>query len=305
LLTYVLDMSEPDERRRLEERLRTDPRLQEEVAAWRRVVAPLSADRADPEPPADLAGRTIDFVFAHAAIVEAPETPIDATPMPSERLRNLVEVLDRRVMAGPSRWRRWDVAAVACMLLLGFGLALASIPFLRQRQDRLACQNQMRELHRGLETYSDLNQGRYPQVSEQPPFNTASSVVPLLHEAGVVPSNVKFTCPASSSIAATYAYSLGYREPGGQLFGIDRDRIKVDLEYLPILADRPTTRTGSSVSPEHSYGQNVLFVDGHVRFCTNTKAGIGGDEIYVNRLGYVAAGVHRHDTVLGYGGDHP
>jgi len=300
LLGYVLNLSEPDERERIERRLEKDPGLQRELIAYRHALAPLALDRDGCEPPADLSQRTIDFVYKHVDIIES-----DTTPVPSARLQALVEVLDRKAMSGPSRWRRWDVAAVACMLFLGIGLGLAALPFVRQRQERIACQNQMRELHLGLEMYCDLHAGQYPQVREEPPFNTAAAVAPLLQEAGVVPANVNFTCPANPMLPATYAYTLGYREPDGQLAGLARNRIADNQQFLPILADRPLARVGNAVSPEHRYGQNVLFVDGHVRFCTNTKAGVGGDEIYVNKFGLVAAGVHRHDTVLGFDGDHP
>ena len=56
---------------------------------------------------------------------------------------------------------------------------------------------------------------------------------------------------------------------------------------------------------DHRTGQNVLYVGGHVRFCTATKVGIDGDDIYLNQMGAVGAGANRFDTVLGFGGDVP
>lgn len=306
LLTFVANFTDAGERSVLAERLRTDPTLQRDLYRWQRLVGPLAADGDEPEVPADLAQRTIDFVCAPMNHGELPPALADdCTPIPADRLKALVEVLDRRTMAGPTRLWRWDVVAVSVLLFLGIGLALAAVPFLRQRHDRLACQNRMRELHRGLETYSDLHDGQYPQVREQPPFNTAASFVNLLREAGVVSTEVNLNCPANPAGPTTYAYSLGYRDAGGQLLGLARSRIASDQDYLPILADRPMSRTGNGVNPEHRYGQNVLFVDGHVRFCTTTKAGVAGDEIYVNKFGQVGAGVHLFDTSLGYAGDQP
>lgn len=305
LLSYVLNLSEPDERQRLEKRLQTEPELQRQVDAWRRLAAPLAADREDPEPLPGLAERTIEFVTLQASRSgQATELRENISDLPAERLQALVEILDRRAMTAQSRWRRWDVAAVACMLVIFAGLVFATIPFVRQQQERIACQNQLRELHRGLEIYSDIHEGQYPQVREEPPFNTAAAVAPLLQEAGAVPSNLSFACPASVMMPATYAYTLGYREPTGQLVGLEKHSIS-EKDNLPILADRPITRTGNGVSPEHRYGQNVLFMAGHVRFCTTTKVGIGGDEIYINQFGRVAAGLHHRDTVLGFGGDQP
>lgn len=300
LLGYVLNLSEPNERERIERRLQKDPNLRCTLTVCWQALSPLALDRDGYEPPADLSQRTIDYVFRQMDILES-----DTVPAPSARLQALVEALDRKAMSDPSRWRRWDVAAVACMLVLAIGLGLAALPLVRQRQERIACQNQMRELHLGLEMYCDLHAGQYPQLREEPPFNTAAAVAPLLQEAGVVPTNVNFTCPANPMLPATYAYTLGYREPDGRLAGLSRNWIADSQQFLPILADRPLERVGHAVSPEHRYGQNVLFVDGHVRFCTSTRVGVGGDEIYINKFGLVAAGVHRHDTVLGFGGDHP
>ena len=46
-------------------------------------------------------------------------------------------------------------------------------------------------------------------------------------------------------------------------------------------------------------GQNVLYVGGHVRWAAQPTVGEEGDNIYVNRLNRVGAGVCRPDSVLG------
>lgn len=70
---------------------------------------------------------------------------------------------------------------------------------------------------------------------------------------------------------------------------------------MPICSDLPVgsaSVSNESTSP-HSWGHNILYVAGNVRFATSAHAGIDGDDIYRNQLGHVAAGVNRHDIVLG------
>ena len=52
-------------------------------------------------------------------------------------------------------------------------------------------------------------------------------------------------------------------------------------------------------------GQNVLFLDGSVRFCPTRTVGLSGDDIYLNRVGRQAAGLDAADTVLGSSASSP
>jgi hypothetical protein len=75
---------------------------------------------------------------------------------------------------------------------------------------------------------------------------------------------------------------------------------------LPILADRPPQGGGPGNSPNHGgCGQNILLVNGQVRYITTRAAGIDGDDIYTNRRNQVGAGLDRWDTVLGSSADRP
>jgi len=58
------------------------------------------------------------------------------------------------------------------------------------------------------------------------------------------------------------------------------------------------------VSP-HGGSMNVLFVGGNVRATTSPLVGPGGDDIYRNVHGQVAAGANRSDAVLGGPGARP
>jgi hypothetical protein len=95
-------------------------------------------------------------------------------------------------------------------------------------------------------------------------------------------------------LAGGYAYTLGYRDGAGH-HGLRCD----SGDSLPIMADRLEDLRQLS-SPNHGCrGQNVLYLDGRVEWRTNRKAGINGDDIFVNWDNEVYAGRAREDTVLG------
>jgi hypothetical protein len=146
-----------------------------------------------------------------------------------------------------------------------------------------------------LAEYSLAHNGRFPQIVDQPPNNVAGAFVPMLQNAGYLSSAGLPACPmvtvaANEPNAGGYAYSLGVREPDGQLEGLRR----TDADLLPIAADQP-----APVS--HGNGHNVLYVGGNVRFATNPNVGVGGDHIFLNQAGVIAAGLNRNDTVLAPG----
>jgi hypothetical protein len=95
------------------------------------------------------------------------------------------------------------------------------------------------------------------------------------------------------SLAGNYAYSLGYSD-NGQLQGLRRD----SGDLLPLLADAPP-QTGGGLSPNHGgLGQNVLYIGGNVRWCTQRTVGINCDDIYLNQDGQLRTGRNWSDTVL-------
>jgi hypothetical protein len=181
-----------------------------------------------------------------------------------------------------------------------------------QRRHTLAvCQNNLRESYQALATYADQREHRFPRIGEEPPRNVAAAYVPILAEAGCLPDGVAPVCPLRPATQADrlapappaipdtgYAYSLGYRDRTGQLHGLALDSAGADNEYLPIMADLPA-------AAGHQSGQNVLFIGGHVRYCTSSHAGVNGDEIYRNQIFRVAAGLHRLDTSLADGNTCP
>jgi hypothetical protein len=209
----------------------------------------------------------------------------------------------------------------ACLLLLVGGLAGPLLARQRHYQQRLACANNLRQLWCDLEAYSDRSENTFPRVEAEGPRGIAGIFVPTLQDAGLL-GQASVSCPAAApcetprcsvreleelyktnrpqydalagQLGGHYAYCLGYRE-GATHAGLRRD----SGDHLPILADR-SGPSGEGNSPNHGgAGQNVLYVGGWVRWCTQPTVGVAGDDIYLNQAQQVRAGLTRIDTVLG------
>jgi hypothetical protein len=307
-LGYVLNLDEPEERGRIEERLRSNPEAAARLEVLRKLTETLEADKDSPPPPPDLVARTIGRVAEYICQQEKRKAP-GSDPMINEmmarmtpdRWKTVIEVLDRA--NAPTRGRRADWIVAGSIMLIAFGLLLAGIPYLRYRNNVQACQNHLREMYRAVEAYADNHNGKYPRVGD-PPHETAGAFLAMLHDAGVLPPSDIYHCPAAQPLYPnSYAYTLGYRDLTGQLLGLGHGA-GAGEDSLAILADRPSPeRTGPN--PDHRYGQNVLFMGGNVRFCTSTQVGPDGDDIYRNKNGLIGAGTDIRDVVLGVAGDRP
>lgn len=241
-------------------------------------------------------------------------------------------ILERGSAPSFSWWRRADVLVAASLLFALLGFGLPALYRLRSTTPIAECENNLRAIHQALMSYSDQHEGRFPQVEETRRRNIAGIFRPILQDAGFLDSHTRLRCPASavssqlvqcslkeldqmseenfnahaSLLGGCYAYSLGYRDASGRLYGL----CKKDDEGLPLLADRPCTDAESACngrgnSPNHNGWQNVLYRGGHVRFVNSPEVGLNNDHIYLNRSGKVAAGECLEDTVLGASADKP
>ena len=125
LIGYLLDVLEPDERKRIETALAGDPALRERLDALRRGLTSLE-DESSIEPPEGLADRTCAFVAAHA------KDPIEdeALVTPRRQARKLtreplVGVLSRHLAPGDDSVR----AKIASIRQAGNCAANAPISF--------------------------------------------------------------------------------------------------------------------------------------------------------------------------------
>jgi prepilin-type processing-associated H-X9-DG protein len=310
LVGYLLNALDPDARQQVEHDLDSDPEAGRRLELLRQALAPLAADRENIEPPPGLAGRTLARVADHAGR-DLPHAP---APLRS-----------RAVALGRPWWRRADVLVAASLLVFAAGLAIPGILELRYQHALVACQNNLRQFFTGLKSYSEQHQNNFPNVANAAPAprNVAGLVVPILVSSGALPRDTSIRCPGDgvpelasltldrvltmsdeefqrevNRLACCYAYSLGYRNGDG-VTGPRFDPNEPN-EELPLMSDRPPADPTAGNSPNHGgRGQNVLYADGHVRFCTGRGVGFGGDDIFVNKANKVGAGLDARDAVLG------
>lgn len=320
LVGYLLGALDSESHREVESYLNGNPEAQQRLDLLRRSLAPLESDRDTIAPPPGLALRTL------AAIAEFRCRQLPAAPEPV--------VLS---IAPPSRswWRRADILVAAGLLLAVIGVGLPVVSDARHKKTLLECENNLRQIHQSLVSYANQHDGRFPKVEEHPPLNVAGVFVPILHDAGLLPADVRVHCPGATDtapprwtleqlrnmpaaeferrapdLACGYAYTLGYRDATGRHHGQRLEPNEDGNGYTPIVADCPRIPQGEGAtdrdnSPNHGGGQNVLFVNGNVRFCKHRNVGVGNDDIYHNRDRRVGAGLDRWDTVLGASADRP
>jgi len=314
LVDYLLNTLDPASRADMDNYLRSHPEVQQRLTGLRRTLEVLAVDRGDPELPADLSVRTLERVSAYQN-QSLPYAPRVA----------------RGQSAGPTGrpWRRLDVA-VAAAILVCVGLLVPTVLHRFHHQHQITtCTNNLHQFGNALLHYSDLNphpereRGTFPNVARQlAPRNVPGSVVPLLMEAGTLPSTASVRCPGNGTplgcpltyhellamppeqfnrfapqLLGCYAYTLGYLRNGQVLGFSNGDGLAPIMSDGPPAEDSPS-RCGLGNSSNHrGRGQNVLYADGSVRFL-NTHI-VNGDDFFRNRNNQVAPGLDRGDSVLG------
>ncbi len=326
LLQFALGELPAEELEGVRRRLDSNPSEAAQIERIRLVLGVLEEVRAtSSQPPANLVQETIARVAG--AVVAAPRPVIrrpapPTLPMTPRRTPPEGHPVPRSRPSGPVifSWRWADVTVAAGIGLLAVGITLTAIGRIRQENQLLACQKQMQELHVALTHHADASDGRFPQVGIGEVPSAGKFVIPLART-GNLSKDLLAVCPAADPDDASlvevprgddwkvtrvgYTYNLGYRGGDGTLLGIRRGEKNGDS--TPVAADMPSREASpmdGPVSP-HPRGQNVLYLDGSVRFCTSGKAGVNGDDIYRNDAGVVHAGLRPEDATLGRPGDVP
>lgn len=297
---YLLGSLDSVTHARVEAHLKSHPDDRDRLRLLEEALAPLAED-TEVDPPPGLALAALARVAEHrCALPPAPKAgPIETAP--------------RRAS------RRADWVAAAAVLVLAGGVALPFFARLLEKQQRVACANNLRRLGVALAAYADRGEGEFPRVERDGPRAVAGVFMPLLTDAGLA-RDARLSCPgqpqrepwrygvaelerlyrdapddyrrAAGELSGHYAYSLGYQD-GGRLSGLRRD----SGDGLPILADR--SEGGENSVNHNGRGQNVLYVGGHVRWAVQPTVGEECDHIFVNHHNRVHAGVCRVDSVLG------
>jgi hypothetical protein len=221
-------------------------------------------------------------------------------------------------------------------------LILPGLAYFHHRRDIVYCQNNLRSFYVALMNYSDVNAGALPKVEKEPPYNFAGVYVPVLYQGHYLqPEVVSVRCPANGDprppenvtlemlkalhdkqpdkfdeytcdVGGCYAYALGYRNEAGRHCGVRRAP-EGNNGLLPIMADKPpfdradddASCYGGNSGNHGGMGQNVLYLDGSSRFCTQRCVGVNGNDIYLNINRRLEAGMNPWDSVLAASGVHP
>jgi hypothetical protein len=314
LIRYLLgelDSLEHDEVRR---RLAASAELRRELAHLRSCFAASQADGA----PRGLAERTTERVA-----VGSDESLTDSIGQTA----SLAAATDQP--AGVLGWSLADLTVAGGVVLAVSMFLFPALADSRNATRRTVCQNNQRQLWFVLANYADTNDGYYPKIG--PHQNAGSFAVELVDRdyIGAEELAALLVCPgapladairsgqfvmriptsaalrsmtpqqlavARRFMSPFYAYRFPYRV-GEQYFYVRDQR----LPLSPIFSDTSGGAGERFMSPNH--GGNIVQVmnqDGSVKpLRTCTMPGFH-DELFLNAIGLVAAGIGRQDTVLGH-----
>jgi hypothetical protein len=326
LLGYLLSALEPHEMRRVEQELRSQPALREELEYLQRTLEPL--DRAMGElpvieTPPDLVSRTMamlpEMQFGQPATVSVAMAPV---------------VEERR--SNRNTWSDLLVATLASVALLG--LLFPSIARGRYQARKTACQDHLRQLgtaitqfvlqdhHESLpqiaESGSEAFAGMYAvRLAEHdllqeaelkwcPEMAMPSTDVPIAADHLVKLEDLRKTVKRGDvnklrwlqqTAGGHYAYTLGV---------VDGDRYRAPhyegRSTFAILGDSPISGTEIAEGVDAQKlrwghgdsGANLLFEDGSVRFLDMARSMDFPDHPFFNQRGAFEAGVNIDDASL-------
>jgi prepilin-type processing-associated H-X9-DG protein len=245
----------------------------------------------EPEPPADLADRTL----AKIAAVQRTNALLAMQHTHSRR----------------STFSFKELAAVAAMLIVMAGVLIPALHNARQQGNKQLCAMQMGQIGNALQTYGINHEGRLPTVGapggrwlrhdDTPPISNSRALFRLLRDQ-YLHSPVVFQCPGVGGNSFVMesdmfdfprpehiSYSFQYSLDDHGLSGNDPALVN-QLGQMAILADQTPLFDGGVFHPDrmetphsdnHPDGQNVLYLDGHVTWVEESTVGVEGDHIFL------------------------
>lgn len=314
LVRYLLGELDEVQQLELEERLRSSPELQRELARLRACFSAADGNESSAvEPPSGLAERTIADVLCGEDAAES-KLPVCTS-----------------AVEPPAYTPKWSMADLTVAGGVFLAIAMLFVPALQDSRDsarRRDCQNNLRELGVLLTHYADEHNGYVPRVA--PNDNAGVFAVRLVDEGYIKAPDLArlLVCPSSpfakevrtrqlvfeipngaqlrimhgtklaiirQSMGGSYAYRLGYVD-GNRYYDI-RDEGQA---RSPLMADAPSFQLAGFMSANHrGCGQNVLYQDQSVRYQTSCLVPGMQDHLFLNSAGIPAAGRGPYDSVLG------
>ncbi len=316
VLDYLLGVLDDSEMEAVKARLESDPVYRQAMHQVHGDLARLQGMRRQVASPPGLAERTCEFLFnparrLRAAFRQRSMTPLPATPHGCSRLS----------------WA--DVGVAAVIFVVSGLLVLPAVNGTRFQARVTICQDNLRQVGQALTEYSHKNHDVFPAVPAEGNLAAAGIYAPILTQEGFLTEPETVLCPDSvqaqqkgfcipsldelrsavgerltqiqQTMGGSYGYCLGYFD-----HGVYQPTRNLNRDYFAIMADAPSTDRPDHQSDNHGgLGQNVLFEDLHIEFCSTTRPGNGSDDIYANDNHEVALGLHRDDAVIASSGTAP
>lgn len=312
LLDYHLGQLAAADAAALLKEIAEDPILARDHATLGSVFAALNSVR-EAVAPADLSSR----ISARVRAAESARHTALARPRLGRAGRHLVEAAERR----PDFVLRFanlrDIVAIAAMIVLAIGIGVPSLLHMRERNQRIGCSWNLAQVGRGIQTYSTTYSASIPfagwsSTSSWIPVSTPGvesvpnrrHLYPLLRDR-LVSDPKLFVCPSRMDVPMapqqisenrdfpesrniSYAY---FNMAGVRPSANGRPEVVVLADDNPIFEDgRPLFdwsrlklgATASQNSRAHrGAGQNILTIDGKVKWSQTPDCGFEGDNIWM------------------------
>ncbi len=316
LIRYLLGELDEVEQQELQRRLADNPELRRELAHLQSCfAATCEAESLFSDVPRGLAERTTERVAVG-------DEPHEHSSHPSAALAAAEPA------TGVLGWSLADLTVAGGVVLAVSMLLFPALGDSRNATRRTVCQNNQRQLWFVLANYAEDHGGYYPRVRAHE--NAGRFAVELVEKGYIeadelanvlvcpgapladsiragrfvirIPSSASLRRMSPTQLAAArrnmspfYAYRFPYRV--GQEYYYVRDE---RLPLSPIFSDTSGSPQDAFMSPNHG-GQIVQVTnqDGSVRSLRSSTMPGMNDELFLNSLGLVAAGVGPQDVVLG------
>ncbi len=257
----------------------------------------------------------ISRTFAALGLCESARMPADLCERTLARVSSSgrAEVLQTVHPSGGmllSRFSIRELSALAAAAVIVVGILLPSLRQAHRLANRSLCANNVWAVGAALNHYANDSEGNFPSGPaateawlHQPGRKYASnSAVLFLLVRGRSASPEVFQCPSAGGRAFVLSddmtdfpspQSINYSYQHSLNTPVRRDvgSLATVAEQMVILADTTPVFTGGTFRPERAEravsenhpdgGQNVLYLDGHVKWATDCRIGVNGDNIWL------------------------